>query len=68
VLVSGAYLPTGIRPGDLLAMPCTGAYHHAMASNYNHLTRPPVIAVRAGRAWPLIRRETQEDMLRRDVG
>jgi diaminopimelate decarboxylase len=68
VLVSGAHLPTGIRPGDLLAMPCTGAYHHAMASNYNHLTRPPVIAVRAGQAWPLIRRETQEDMLRRDVG
>jgi len=68
VLVSGAHLPTGIRPGDLLAMPCTGAYHHAMASNYNHLTRPPVIAVRAGQAWPLIRRETQADMLRRDVG
>ena len=68
VLVSDALLPGDIRPGDLLAMPCTGAYHHAMASNYNLLARPPVIAVRDGRAWPVIRRETDEDILRRDVG
>ena len=68
VLVPDARLPADLRPGDLLTVPCTGAYHHAMASNYNHLTRPPVIAVREGRAWPLIRRETAEDMLRRDVG
>jgi diaminopimelate decarboxylase len=68
VLVSDARLPADIRPGDLLAVPCTGAYHHAMASNYNLLARPPVIAVREGQAWPLIRRETEEDMLRRDVG
>ena len=68
VLVPDARLPADIRPGDLLTVPCTGAYHHAMASNYNHLGRPPVIAVREGRAWPLIRRETDEDMLRRDVG
>ena len=68
VLVPDARLPADIRPGDLLTMPCTGAYHHAMASNYNHFTRPPVIAVREGRAWPLIRRETDEDLLRRDVG
>jgi diaminopimelate decarboxylase len=39
-----------------------------MASNYNHFARPPVIAVRGGRARPVIRRETEEDMLRRDVG
>jgi diaminopimelate decarboxylase len=39
-----------------------------MASNYNLLARPPVIAVRDGRAWPVIRRETDEDILRRDVG
>ena len=52
----------------LAVPPDTGNYHHAMASNYNHVTRPPVIAVRAGRAWPLIRRETGEDLLRRDAG
>jgi diaminopimelate decarboxylase len=68
VLVPDAHLPGDIRPGDLLAVPVTGAYHHAMASNYNHFARPPVIAVREGRARPLIRRETDEDMLRRDVG
>jgi diaminopimelate decarboxylase len=68
VLVPDARLPGDTRPGDLLAVPCTGAYHHAMASNYNHFTRPPVIAVRDGRARPLIRRETDEDLLRRDVG
>ena len=68
VLVPEARLPADLRPGDLLTVPCTGAYHHAMASNYNHLTRPPVIAVHRGQAWPLIRRETEGDMLRRDVG
>jgi diaminopimelate decarboxylase len=68
VLVPDAWLPGDIRPGDLLAMPGTGAYHHAMASNYNHFTRPPVIAVRDGRARPLIRRETHADLLLRDAG
>jgi diaminopimelate decarboxylase len=63
-----ALLPGDIRPGDLLAVPCTGAYHHAMASNCNQVARPPVIAVRDGRAWPVIRRETEDDILRRDVG
>jgi diaminopimelate decarboxylase len=68
MLVPDALLPGDIRPGDLLAVPGTGAYHHAMASNYNLLARPPVIAVRDGRAWPVIRCETDEDVLRRDVG
>ncbi len=68
VLVRDARLPRDIRPGDLLAVPCTGAYHHAMAGNYHQIVRPPVIAVRGGRAWPLVRRETPEDLLRRDVG
>jgi diaminopimelate decarboxylase len=68
VLIPDAHLPDDIGPGDLLAVPATGAYHHAMASNYNHFARPPVIAVSDGRARPVIRRETEEDMLRRDVG
>ncbi|MFC0041582.1 diaminopimelate decarboxylase [Actinomadura rayongensis] len=61
-------LPADLRPGDLLAVPCTGAYHHAMASNYNMTRRPPVVAVRDGAARVLIRRETEDDLLRRDVG
>jgi len=68
VLVPDALLPGDIRSGDLLAVPCTGAWHHVLASNYNLQGRPPVIAVRDGRAWPVIRRETAEDLLRRDVG
>jgi diaminopimelate decarboxylase len=68
VLVRDAQLPADIRPGDLLAIPTTGAYHHSMASNYNLVGRPPVVSVRKGAIRLLIRRETEEDLLRRDVG
>jgi diaminopimelate decarboxylase len=68
VIAADVPLPADVRAGDLLAVPCTGAYHHSMASNYNQVTRPPVVAVRGGRAWPLVRRETGEDLIRRDVG
>ena len=60
-------LPSDLRPGDLLAVPCTGAYQHSMASTYNQVCRPPVIAVRDGVARVLIRRETLEDLQARDV-
>ena len=60
-------LPADLRPGDLLAVPCTGAYQHSMASTYNQICRPPVIAVRDGVARVLIRRETLEDLQARDV-
>jgi diaminopimelate decarboxylase len=49
-------------------VPVTGAYNHSMASNYNLVGRPPVIAVRNGTARPLIRRETTGDLLARDIG
>lgn len=68
VLVQDAELPADLRPGDLLAVPCTGAYHHAMASNYNLVCRPPVVALHDGGSRLLIRRETELDLLRRDVG
>jgi diaminopimelate decarboxylase len=61
-------LPADIRPGDLLAVPGTGAYHHSMASNYNLIGRPPVIAVGGGSSRVLIRRETEADLRSRDVG
>jgi diaminopimelate decarboxylase len=67
VIAADVPMPADIRPGDLLVVPCTGAYHHSMASNYNLVGRPPVIAARGGRAWPLVRRETVEDLFRRDV-
>lgn len=68
VLARDVRLPAGTRPGDLLVVPGTGAYHHSMASNYNLVGRPPVVAVRGGAARLLIRRETESDMLRRDIG
>ncbi|SPM31010.1 diaminopimelate decarboxylase [Mycobacterium terramassiliense] len=61
-------LPADLRPGDLLAVACTGAYHHSMASNYNMVGRPPLVAVKDGRARALVRRETVADLLSRDCG
>ena len=58
ILVRDEFLPADIRPGDLLAVPAAGAYSRSMASNYNHVPRPPVVAVCDGVITPLIRRET----------
>ena len=54
--------------GDLVAVAATGAYAHAMASNYNRLPRPPVVFVRDGDARLVVRRESYDDLLRTDVG
>ena len=68
IVVHAEYLPGDVTPGDLLAVPATGAYGWAMASNYNYLARPPVIAVANGRARLLVRGETEADLLARDAG
>lgn len=68
IVVRDAFLPADVAPGDLLAVPATGAYCRSMASNYNHVPRPPVVAVDAGEARVIVRRETEEDLLRLDVG
>jgi diaminopimelate decarboxylase len=68
ILIEDALLPADVRAGDLLAIPSTGAYHHSMASNYNLIPRPPLIALADGQSRTLVRRETVEDLLRRDVG
>ncbi|MDR2113786.1 MAG: diaminopimelate decarboxylase [Bifidobacteriaceae bacterium] len=67
VVVKDEYLPADITQGDLLAVPVTGAYCHTMASNYNQVPRPPVVAVKDGLAEVLVRRETPEDLLTRDL-
>jgi len=61
-------LPADLHSGDLLAVACTGAYHHSMASNYNMVGRPSLVAVKDGRARELVRRETVADLLARDCG
>ena len=68
VIARDVELPTDLHPGDLLAVACTGAYHHSMASTFNMVGRPPVVAVRDGRVRELVRRETTEDLLARDMG
>jgi diaminopimelate decarboxylase len=67
IVVRDEFLPADIAPGDLLAVPGTGAYCRSMANNYNHVPRPPVIAVRDGSARVIMRRETKDDLLRLDV-
>jgi diaminopimelate decarboxylase len=61
-------LPADVHPGDLLAVACTGSYHHSMASSYNLVGRPPLVAVKKGRVRQLVRRETTADLLSRDCG
>ncbi|MFD8921871.1 diaminopimelate decarboxylase [Streptomyces sp. NPDC059569] len=68
IVVRDAFLPADLAPGDLIAVPATGAYCRSMASNYNHALRPPVVAVKDGEARVIVRRETEEDLLRLDVG
>jgi diaminopimelate decarboxylase len=68
VVVKDCWLPADVVPGDLLAVAATGAYCRSMASNYNHVARPPVLAVAGGAARVLVRRETEDDLMRLDVG
>jgi diaminopimelate decarboxylase len=67
VVVHDVPLPSDLAPGDLLAVPASGAYHRSMANNYNHVPRPAVVAVRDGEARIIVRRETEEDLLRLDA-
>ena len=68
IVVKDEFLPGDVGPGDLLAVPGTGAYCRSMASNYNHALRPPVIGVRDGKTFTVLRRETEADLLASDVG
>jgi diaminopimelate decarboxylase len=68
IVVRHAYLPSDLAPGDLLAVAGTGAYCRSLASNYNHLPRPGVVAVRDGAARVIVRGETLDDLLSLDVG
>jgi len=68
IVVKDEFVPADVTPGDLIAVPGTGAYCRSMASNYNHVPRPPVIAVKDGRTRVVIRRETEDDLLSLDMG
>ncbi|HWJ10813.1 MAG TPA: diaminopimelate decarboxylase [Nocardioides sp.] len=68
IVVKDEFLPGDVAPGDLVAVPATGAYGRSMASNYNHALRPPVVAVKDGAARVIVRRETLDDLLATDIG
>lgn len=68
VLVEEAQLPADTQPGDLLAIAATGAYCSSLSSNYNALLRPAMVAVADGQARLIVRRETESDLLARDLG
>lgn len=68
IVVKDEFLPGDVAPGDLIAVPGTGAYGRSMASNYNHALRPPVVAVKDGQARVIVRRETVDDLLATDLG
>ena len=67
IIIREIDLPDDIVPGDLLAVPATGAYGRSMASNYNHVPRPSVVAVKDGKARIIVRRESIEDLLALDI-
>ncbi|MGY1737457.1 diaminopimelate decarboxylase [Geodermatophilus sp. SYSU D00684] len=67
VLVRDLWLPSDVQPGDLLAVAATGAYCWSMASNYNYLLKPPVLAVRDGAATEIVRRQTLSDVFALDA-
>ena len=67
VLAWSARVPEGLAVGDLLSTPVTGAYGHSMGSNYNMIRRPAVVFVANGEARPVVRRETNDDLIARDL-
>ncbi len=67
VIVAEAYIPRETAVGDVLVTPVTGAYGHSMGSNYNMVVRPPVVFVRDGFARLVVRRETYDDLVARDL-
>lgn len=68
IVVKDEYLPVDVAAGDLVAVPGTGAYCRSLASNYNHVPKAAVVAVRDGEARLILKRETEDDLLRLDVG
>ena len=67
VLILDAAVPSDLAVGDIVATPVTGAYGYSMASNYNRLTRPPVVFVSGGRHRAVVRRETLDDLVACDL-
>ena len=68
IVINDVALPADVRRGDIIAVAATGAYGRSMASNYNNILKPPVIAVKDGGSRVIVRRETEDDLLALDLG
>lgn len=68
IVVEHEYLPADLAPGDLLAVPATGAYCASLSSNYNYVPRPAIVAIHDGQSQLIVRGETITDLLARDIG
>jgi diaminopimelate decarboxylase len=68
IVVDAEYLPGDVAPGDIVAVPATGAYCYSLSSNYNALGRPPMVAVHEGGHHLMVAGETVDDVLARDRG
>ncbi len=68
IVINDVALPADVRRGDVIAVAATGAYGRSMASNYNNILKPPVIAVKDGESRVIVRRETEDDLLALDLG
>ena len=60
-------LPESVERGDIVAVCTTGAYNYSMASNYNRLTRPPIVMLNKGKSYVAVKRETLEDLIQNDM-
>lgn len=67
ILIKDVRLPA-MEPGDIIAVPATGAYCIPMASNYNLSLRPPIVVVTGGQALLVRRRESYDDLFACEVG
>jgi diaminopimelate decarboxylase len=78
ISVAGPYCESGdvifedlqmskLKTGDLIAVPMSGAYHLSMSSNYNGARKPAVLMIENGEATLIQKKETLDDLLRRDV-
>ena len=65
-LIEQAELPA-VTAGDILAVFCTGAYGYSMASNYNRIARPAVVFVENGESQLVVKRETNDDLVKQDL-
>ena len=68
IVVRHEMLPEDLAVNDLLAVPATSAYCYSLSSNYNFLPRPALVAVKDGKARALVRAESEQDLLERDLG